>query len=67
MFFFIPTQKVLIKFRKICDASWVTPGNFPILDGDPASLWWELESRVSTKLPEDGDGAGPWLFFLLRL
>lgn len=40
--------------------------NFQILDGDPASLWWELELRVSTKLPEDGDGAGPWLFFFIE-
>lgn len=40
--------------------------NFQILGGDPASLWWELELRISTKLPEDGDGTGPWLFFFIE-
>lgn len=37
------------------------PGNFQILDWDPAG-GWDLELCISTKLPEDGDAAGPWLF-----
>lgn len=39
------------------ETSW----NFQILDWDPASLGLDLELCISTKLPEGGDVAGPWL------